>query len=323
MERRAFGPLGAVSALTLGGGGTGKVWGATTREESVATVREAIDSGIDLLDLAPSYGDGEAERVIGDAFEGRLPAGVRVTTKCGLSTVSPADVRSTLEQSLSASLLRMRVPRVDLFFLHNLIVSDEDAERGVAGTSRTMFLETVRPAFDALVADGRVGAWGITGIGVPDAVIETLRDDPHPAAVQCVANLLDSPGAMKSFDGPARPRDIAAAAAAAGVGVMGIRAVQAGALTDGFDRELEPDNPDARDFVRAAPFRALAAELGVRPALLAHRYALTMPNVSTVVLGVKNRAELRECVAAANAGPLDASLVARIDDAQHTTSAAM
>lgn len=315
MEYRAFGPLGTVSALTLGGGGIGQVWGSTTREESVATVREAVEAGIDFLDVAPGYGDGEAERVLGDAYGGTLPAGVRVSTKCPLAGTPADEVPAVLARSLRASLERMRLPRVDVFFLHNMIVSDEDAARGIAGTPRSVFVETVRPALEALVAEGLAGAWGITGIGVAGAVIETLGDVPHPAAVQCIANLLDSPGGMRPSGDPPRPREIAAAAAAAGVGVMGIRAVQAGALTSSFDRDLPDDDPDAVDFARAAPFRAIAAELGATPALLAHRYALTMPNLSTVVLGVKNRVELRECVAAAEQGPLDADLVARIDAA--------
>ena len=39
MESRSFKPFGSVSALTLGGGGLGQVWGETTREEAVATAR--------------------------------------------------------------------------------------------------------------------------------------------------------------------------------------------------------------------------------------------------------------------------------------------
>jgi aryl-alcohol dehydrogenase-like predicted oxidoreductase len=67
-----------------------------------------------------------------------------------------------------------------------------------------------------------------------------------------------------------------------------------------------------RDHARAAGFRRLAAELGMTPALLAHRYALSLA-VDTVVLGVKNRAELAECVAAAEASPLPAEVIARVD----------
>ena len=94
---------------------------------------------------------------------------------------------------------------------------------------------------------------------------------------------------------------------------MGIRAVQAGALTDRVDRDLPDDDSTMVDFRRAAPFRALAAELGESPASLAHRYALAMPGVDTVVLGVKNRTELRECLQAEELGPLSAQLVARVD----------
>jgi aryl-alcohol dehydrogenase-like predicted oxidoreductase len=96
---------------------------------------------------------------------------------------------------------------------------------------------------------------------------------------------------------------------------MGIRAVQAGALTDRLDRELPSDHPARVDFERAAPFRAVAAELGESAAALAHRYAMSIEGVDTVVLGVKNRSELAECLAAAAAGPLPAEVIERVDKA--------
>ncbi|MBV8934396.1 MAG: aldo/keto reductase, partial [Alphaproteobacteria bacterium] len=135
---------------------------------------------------------------------------------------------------------------------------------------------------------------------------------PAPTAVQCIANLLDSPGGLKFFDGPAKPRAVMAAARANGIGVMGIRAVQAGALTSEIDRPLAENHPEMRDYRIAAAFRRLAGDLGVTPAFLAHRYALSL-DIDTLVLGVKNRRELAECVAAAKAGPLSAELLARID----------
>ena len=315
MEQRTFGSLGYdVSALTLGGGGIGQVWGPTTREESVATTREAIELGINLLDVAPSYGDGEAERVVGEAFGGRLPDGVRVSTKCRVNAPPAAGVAELLRSSLTESLERLRLERVDVFIVHNMLVADADADR-YAGTPLALFEEAVRPALEGLVSDGLAGAWGITGIGVPDAVITALRSGTPPGAVQCIANLLDSAGAIRRFEGPLRPREVIAEAGEQGVGVMGIRAVQAGALTGAIDRELPEGHGDALDFDRAAPFRNLAREVGESPAALAHRYALSMPGVSTVVLGVKNREELRECVDAEARGPLDAELMSRIDAA--------
>jgi aryl-alcohol dehydrogenase-like predicted oxidoreductase len=61
-------------------------------------------------------------------------------------------------------------------------------------------------------------------------------------------------------------------------------------------------------------FRRLAEEIGVTPAALAHRYALSL-DIDTLVLGVKNRTELAECLAAADASPLPPELLARVDEA--------
>lgn len=313
METRTLGPVGPVSALALGGGGIGAVWGETSRAEAVATVREAVDAGITLLDLAPSYGDGEAERVVGETFEGSLPDGVLVTTKCRLGNPPADQVYEHLSQSLDESLERIRVDHVDVYLLHANVVADgAGSDRG---TPLTLFREAVRPAFERLVEEGRTRAWGISGIGWPSVVRTILADDPPPHVVQCIANLLDSTGAIHRADEPLAPRESIRLARERGVGVMGIRAVQAGALTDGFDRDLPEDHADWADFRRAEPFRAIAAELGVGTAHLAHRYSLTMEGVDTVVLGVKNREELRDCLAAEAAGPLDAALVDRIDAA--------
>jgi aryl-alcohol dehydrogenase-like predicted oxidoreductase len=315
MNIRSFGRLGAVSALTLGGGGLGQLWGPTTREECVATAREAVDSGITLLDMAPSYGDGEAEVVIGQAFAGRLPDGVRITTKCRVGNTPPSEIPALLENSLTASLERMKIDHVDIFLLHNQVGPNDKA--GIERTTPGSIVEdAVIPMFERLIAEGRIRSWGLTGIGVPEVLIDLLeKGAPKPDYIQVIANLLDSPGGLKYFEGPAMPREIMAAAGRAGVPVMGIRAVQAGALTSAIDRYKEPDHPETLDYRRAAPFREIAAETGRSPAFLAHQYALSMEGPATIVLGVKNREELRECVAAEAAGPMEPELMRRIDAA--------
>jgi aryl-alcohol dehydrogenase-like predicted oxidoreductase len=315
VKTRPFGKLGDVSALTLGGGGLGQLWGPTTREECVALAREAIDSGITLLDMAPSYGNGEAENVIGETFGGALPSGVRITTKCRVGETPPADIPALLEASLAESLARMKLQRVDIFFLHNWVTAD-GAPTHDRGTARSVVESTVAATMQRLVSEGRVGAWGLTGIGDPLVLIDMLDSgSARPDFMQVVANLLDSPGGLKCPDSPAMPREILGAAARAGVSVMGIRAVQAGALTSALDRPKPPDNPETLDFQRAAPFRAIAAEVGRTPASLAHQYALSIDGPSTIVLGVKNREELQECIAAEAAGPMEPALMARIDAA--------
>ena len=154
MQQRPFGELGAVSAITLGGGGIGQVWGPTTHEECVATVREAVDSGIDLLDLAPSYGNGEAEAVIGDAFNGSLPSAVRVTTKCRVGGAPPGQIYDLLSESLNASLQRMKLDHVDVMFLHNWVTLGGEEIEGA--TAAQVVAEAVAPAFERLAAEGRI-----------------------------------------------------------------------------------------------------------------------------------------------------------------------
>jgi aryl-alcohol dehydrogenase-like predicted oxidoreductase len=317
MQQRSFGKLPAISTLTLGGGGLGMVWGETTFEECVATVHAAVAPGINWIDLAPRYGEGKAEMVVGEAFAGRLPEGVRVTSKCNVGNPAPADIEPLVRRSIEGSLDRLRLARLDLFFLHSNVVPDSQhlARRPDAAGRMTLyatFVDQVRPLFEQLVGEGVIGAWGLTGIGHPDTIIKLLGERPAPAAVQCIANLLDSAGGLKFFDGPAKPRAVMAAARANEVGVMGIRAVQAGALTSAVDRPLPDNHPEMRDYERAAGFRRLAADLGVTPAFLAHRYALSL-DIDTLVLGVKNRRELAEGVAAAEAGRLSPELLARID----------
>jgi len=316
MKKNPFGSLGQVSALTLGGGGIGQIWGANTRAECTATIHAAVDAGIDLLDTAPMYGNCEA--IVGETFAGKLPKGLRVTTKYGLGTPAPSKVEKLLTASLEKSLATMRLDHVDIFFLHSNICEDDyvfarrpDMQDQFA-TRWSIYAECLIPAFEKLKAAGKIMTWGITGSGVPDTIIRALKHNKKPAYVQAVTNLLDSAGSLRRYAEPARPREIIRVANEQGVGVLGIRAVQAGALTVAIDRELSANNPDRTDYERAAPFRALANEIGEDPAVLAHRYALAMPGVPTVILGVKNRTELAQCVDAA-ARPLDAATMKRID----------
>jgi aryl-alcohol dehydrogenase-like predicted oxidoreductase len=223
METRMLGRLWPVSALTLGGGGVGQLWGPTTRDECIATVRTAVDCGITLLDMAPAYGNGEAESVVGAAFDGRLPAGIRVTTKHRLGTPPAGEVEGNIVRSLDQSLARMRFERVDLFFLHsNIIPDDYDASAYVdrPATRWTTYIERFIPICERLVADGRIDAWGITGIGIPECILAALGESSRPAAVQCITNPIDSPGELKYFAGPSRAREIIVASKSGGAGPM-------------------------------------------------------------------------------------------------------
>jgi len=311
MNRRRFGRFGEISALALGGAGVASHWGAVPRAEGIATLRAAVEAGIDLLDLAPKYGNLRAEEMVGEAFVGHLPAGVRVLTKV-LFDPGCGDLGSALEQSLAASLARMRLARVDFLLLHNQVVPDERAGQW-PGMAWSVFAREVRPHLAAMAAAGRIAGWGMSAIGASSMMLRALADDDPPQVIEAIANPLDALGNLHTYAEPARPREIIAAAAACGTAVLGVRAAGAGALTTVLDRALPEDHPVARDYQRAEPLRAHAAQVGCTPAMLSLRYALAMPGVCAVVLGVKDRVELAESLAAESAGALSPAGVAAVD----------
>lgn len=307
MQTRDFGRLGRISALTLGGGGIGAVWGATDRAEAVTTVHAAIDAGITMLDVAPSYGDDyEAERAVGAALQARPSPEVMVTSKVTLPGDEERDYAARIRRGLHGSLERLGRPHLDLMLLHtHLRPRDPAAPNPPDNLNWEDYHGEVAVAFERLRDEGLIRAWGITAIAYPATVLDALRHTPRPDAAQVIVNALDLTGDMWAFD-PASPanEEIVTVANQNGVAVSAIRVVAAGSLTAGLDRPVPADHPAARDHARAEPFRKLAAELGETPAALAHRYALTAPGVATVILGVKNQAELAECLAAEARGPL-------------------
>ena len=316
--------LGPVTPLTIGGGGLGLVWGKTTREEAVLTLQRAVHHhGINLLDMAPMYGrNREAEHTVGRAFQGNLPPGVQVLTKvyCGNRSAKdiPTKVRASLEKSLNA----MRLTKVSILICHSNLVPDDwvapTATQDRHGTRWSAYVHGFIPVCQALVKEGKIDSWGITGVGQPATIIRALHHDPRPAVVEVISNGGDYVGELKLFRGDARCREIIQVAQAHQVTVLGIRAVGAGSLCDVIDRVLAPDHPVLVQWQQAQRFRGIAKENGMSAACLAHRYAVGMEGVHSVVLGVKNRQELDECCAAAREGALGVQLQRDIEAALRT-----
>ena len=322
MEKRSFKPYGSISALTLGGGGLGQVWGETTREEAIATVNLALENGINHLDVAPMYGKGEAERVVGEVFKGKDLGEVKITTKCRLGTLPDDEVYERLISSLDKSLVNLNMERVDLFLLHSQLRKDDfqlytlNEHRETNTTSLSCYYNAVIPAFERLKQEGKIGSWGIGGLGQTQAILEALNHEMQPEAIQCVVNPLNSAGAIGYVDQNFDPQTILTESQKVGVPILGIRAVQAGALTLEMDREPHPSGFDIKDFEdydKAEPFRKLASEWKMNPSILAHRYALSAEKVSSVILGVKNRDELLECLDAESTGPITQDQIIEID----------
>jgi aryl-alcohol dehydrogenase-like predicted oxidoreductase len=115
-----------LSRLGLGAWAFGGVgWGPQDDADSIATIRHAVSRGVNWIDTAAVYGNGHAERIVGEALA-QLPPSERplVFTKAGMridpdtgSTyrdLSPASLRTECEESLR----RLRVERIDLYQLH-------------------------------------------------------------------------------------------------------------------------------------------------------------------------------------------------------------
>ena len=202
MNYRDFKPYSKISSLTLGGGGIGQVWGETTSEEAIKTVHSALDHGINHFDVAPMYGKGEAERIIGKSLNGLDADDLFFTTKCQLGTLPDTEVYDRLNDSLTRSLDNMKLEKVNLFLLHSQLIEDHyklhkfDEMRAKSATTLSCFFNAAIPAFERLKKEGKIDHWGIGGLGQEEAIIQALNHSQAPSAVQCIINPLNSAGAI-------------------------------------------------------------------------------------------------------------------------------
>jgi aryl-alcohol dehydrogenase-like predicted oxidoreductase len=109
MEYTVLGRTGLrVSRVGFGGGGIGQVWGPTTEAESVRAVHRALDLGVNFFDVAPSYGHGKAEEVLGIALQGRRAAAI-VATKVRLAAEEMDDINGHDDATSAQQLFHVAV----------------------------------------------------------------------------------------------------------------------------------------------------------------------------------------------------------------------
>jgi aryl-alcohol dehydrogenase-like predicted oxidoreductase len=158
-------------------------WPLGGREEidipaSIATIRAAIGQGINLIETAPVYGFGLAERIVGVALEGRRNQAV-IATKTGLQwsggTVYQNATRARIMQEIDDSLRRLRTDYIDIYQVHwpdPLVPVEETAE-----------------AMRALYEQGMIRAIGVSNLSV--AEIERFRRVAPLHVVQLPYNLFE------------------------------------------------------------------------------------------------------------------------------------
>ncbi|MGH7043460.1 MAG: aldo/keto reductase [Acetobacteraceae bacterium] len=137
--------------------------GARAGQEAAA-LREGIERGLTLIDTAEMYGDGGAERVVGQAIAGQRER-VFLVSKVLPHNASAAGVA----KACAASLNRLGTDRIDLYLLH---------WRGAHPLAETV------AAFERLVTGGQIRYWGVSNFD-PDDMVELAA---LPDGTACATN---------------------------------------------------------------------------------------------------------------------------------------
>jgi aryl-alcohol dehydrogenase-like predicted oxidoreductase len=135
----------------------GWMWGGTDEAESVATIRSALDHGINVIDTAPAYGFGRSEEIVGKAVaEGRLRSHVVIATKVGLEwrdgQVFRNASRERIFHEIEESLRRLRTDHIDIYQVH---WPDPRVE-----------IEETAEAMSTLLHQEKIGAIGVSNFSV-------------------------------------------------------------------------------------------------------------------------------------------------------------
>jgi aryl-alcohol dehydrogenase-like predicted oxidoreductase len=285
-------------AWAAGGGGWAFGWGPQDDAESIASIRHAIERGINWIDTAAVYGLGHSEEVVGQALDA-IPSGSRpyVFTKCGLvwdernpeaaprRVLRPESIRSECE----ASLRRLGVDQIDLYQFH---WPDE------TGTPVEDSWETMT----RLIDEGKVRAGGVSNFDV--ALLERCEAVRHVDSLQPPLSLIRRQAAEQEIPW----------CRAHGTGVIGYSPMQSGILTDQFSpKRIESLAPD--DWRRRAPdfkpprlgrnlalrdaLRPIAEQHGTSVSALSIAWTLAWPGVTGAIVGARSPAQVDGWIAAA------------------------
>jgi aryl-alcohol dehydrogenase-like predicted oxidoreductase len=291
MEQRHLGRSGLrVSRLGLGT----MTWGRDTDEhESGDQLRAFLDAGGTLLDTAASYGDGDAERVIG-ALLGPVVAraDVVLATKAGIDRRTGTRVvdtsRRALLAALDASLRRLGTDHVDLWQVH--------------AWSRATPLEETLAALEDAVRSGRARYVGISNYaGWQTARAATLQERSAVGA-RLVSTQVEYSLLARDVE-----QEVLPAAAALGLGVLAWsplgRGVLSGKYRSGIPADSRAASPHLAEFVEhrlddrsrhVVDAVVTAAEgLGAAPVEIALAWVRDRPGVVAAIVGARTAAQLR------------------------------
>jgi aryl-alcohol dehydrogenase-like predicted oxidoreductase len=261
------------------------------RSRAERILRRAVDLGVTLFDTADLYDQGVNEELVGETLHG-VRDRVVIATKVG-NRLRPDGsgwdwdpTERYILQAVRASLRRLKTDYIDLYQLHGGTM-DDPAE------------ETVR-AFERLLKDGAIRAWGISSIR-PNVVRR------YAAMAESGAAGLSSEMVQYSVLDRRPEEEILETARRAGMGVL-VRGAVAGGLLAG----RPPAGKPPAEYLGLAASEAQAAQEALRAisgsdkemAQTAIRFALSHPAVTAVAAGASSVAQVEANIAAADRPPL-------------------
>jgi len=286
-----------VSVLTLGTATFGganeffRAWGETDAAEATSLVDISLDAGVTLFDSADAYSNGLAEEILGKAIAGRRNR-LLISTKAAFRTgPGPDDIGSSrkhLFEACEASLRRLGTDHIDLWQLH-------------AFDALTPIDETLH-AMDDLVRAGKVRYIGCSNFSGWHLMKSLSLSDRHGwarhVAHQAYYSLL-----AREYEWELMPLAIDQQ-----VGTVVWSPLSGGRLTGKVARNEPipegsrtaklgahgPELPLEQLYQVVDVLRAIAEELGRSVSEVALNWVLHRPTVSTLVIGARNAAQLRE-----------------------------
>ncbi|MCE9565662.1 MAG: aldo/keto reductase [Planctomycetes bacterium] len=281
-------------AWAIGGGGWAFGWGAQDDTDSVATIREAIDLGINWIDTAAVYGLGHSEEVVAKALEG-VAKRPYVFTKCARIWDEKRQIGKSLKadsirRECEASLKRLKIDVIDLYQIH-WPEPDEDIEEGWQAVQKLKEEGKIRWAgvsnFSAEQMS-RVSKYGpITSLQPPYSMVRPEVEEsilPH-----CLEN---------------------------NIGVIAYSPMASGLLTGAMTRERIAAMPAddwrkeknkhyqepllTRNLNLVELLRSIGAKHGRTPGETAIAWVLRHPAVTAAIVGARKPGQLKELVGAAD-----------------------
>jgi aryl-alcohol dehydrogenase-like predicted oxidoreductase len=304
LEYRNLGETGMrVSEISLGTWALGGEWGTVDEEDAYAALNRAVDLGVNFLDTADVYGDGQSERLIGRLLRDRPNEEIFVATKAG-RRLDPHTAVGYDHENLSAfverSLKNLGVDALDLLQLH-------------CPPTETYTQDSTFEALDRLREEGKVRNYGASVEKVEEA--RMALSYPNVRTVQIIFNLFRQKPAEEFFP-LAEERN---------VGILARVPLASGLLSGKMsaDRTFADDdhrnfNREGQAFDRGETFSGVDFETGLEAAeelkelvpegrtlaQFALRWILMHPTVSCAIPGGKNPSQVEDNVAAAGMAPL-------------------